>query len=145
MAVLAQKKPTAAVAKGKNQEIEKWEAELRQSLSTKKAAGQVVLSKADRVLVDAQLAKEGEIRARLQQLQVALQRGLATIRSVVAAKVDEFRPWVAPMASLLLNGSVKKGRFLVGFEAFDTYLVRSQYAVPVAIRISIPGSIALLL
>ncbi|KAG8904625.1 translational activator of GCN4 [Tulasnella sp. 403] len=125
--VLSTKKEATTSAKpsgkGKNQSIEQWEAELRANLAAKKATSSgSALSKEDQALVDAELAKESEIRQRVSQLQQRLTRGLAFIRSLVSARVDEFRRHITPVASLLLEDVLPKAHKLVGRQAFDTYM-----------------------
>ena len=57
--VLASKKPAqVATSKGKGAELDKWDAEVRKSLASKKAGAGKALSKADQAAVDAQLKKE---------------------------------------------------------------------------------------
>ncbi|KAG8955662.1 translational activator of GCN4 [Tulasnella sp. 424] len=106
--------------KGKNQSIEQWEAELKQSLKAKKAGS--TLSKEDRALVDAQLAKESSIRKRISSIQRHLSRGLSFVRSLVAANVEELQTHIASIANILLQDVLPKATELIGPEGFDTYL-----------------------
>jgi hypothetical protein len=122
-AVLANKKDALIEKKGKNADIEKWEAELRKSLANKKTNTSTPMSKQDRALVDAQLAKEAQIRSRVAAVHRNLVDGLALLRSLIAAGVEDFRPHVWPMAALLLDGVLKRGSALVGQVAVDTYVV----------------------
>lgn len=124
MLVLSTKQTTTLEKKGKNAEIEKWEAELRTSLAIKKAAASQTLTKQDRALVDAQLKKESEVRRQVYLVQANLRRGLALIRSVVEAGVEEFRSHIALVVGLLLDNAVGNGSSLAGEEVFETYLVR---------------------
>ena len=123
--MLAAKKDTnTTVQKGKDQDIEKWEAEIRKSLASKKAAKTGTMSKQDQALVNAQLAKETKIRYDVGMVHHRFERGLSFIRALVAADVDEFRPNVAPLATLLLEGVLRKAAPLVGSHAFESYLVQ---------------------
>jgi hypothetical protein len=120
--VLAQKKDIP-VEKGKDAEVRKWEAELRKSLAIKKPANAASLSKQDKALVEAQLAKESQIRARVESIKVKLERGLQLIRSIVEANSADFHQFVASVTRLLLAGAIKLQVTLVGDQVFDTYMV----------------------
>ncbi|EPQ55338.1 ARM repeat-containing protein [Gloeophyllum trabeum ATCC 11539] len=120
--VLSNKKDEAPIKKGKGADIAKWEAELRKSLANKKAVNSGKLSKQDQALVQAQLDKEAVIRHRVTGIKFHLQRGLAFVRSIVAARVDDFRAYVSNVATLLLHGAFDKGVLLCGYEPYHTYL-----------------------
>lgn len=122
------KKKDVPVEKGKDAELRKWEAELRKSLATKKSANHSSLSKQDKTLVDAQLAKESQIRAKVTLVKNNLERGLKLIKSIVVANPPEFHEMISSVTSLLLSGAVKRGSILVGDEAFETYLVGILYS-----------------
>ncbi|KZO93854.1 ARM repeat-containing protein [Calocera viscosa TUFC12733] len=125
--VLASKKPAVADKNRKEYAIEKWEQELRQSVAAKKTAGKTVtLSKQDQALVDAQLAKESEIRKKINHLQRQADRGLALIRSLVQGDNEAFHHRLYHVLSLLLSGVLSYGSALVGPEAFETYLEMSK-------------------
>lgn len=125
--VLAKKKDNR-VEKGKDSELRKWEAELRKSLATKTPANAINLSKPDRALVDAQLARETQIRFKVTSIKSRLDRGLQLVRSIVAANTTEFHAMISSVASLLLCGAVVRGALLVGSNAFETYVV-SQFVL----------------
>ncbi|RDB20660.1 eIF-2-alpha kinase activator gcn1 [Hypsizygus marmoreus] len=108
--------------KGKDYEISKWEAEIRKSLASKKAAGAVTLTKQQQALVSAQLQEEAEVRQRVEGVREKLDRGLHIVRSLVTSGADEFRTQISSVASLLLEGALARGSILVGRAAFDTYL-----------------------
>ncbi|KAG8875312.1 translational activator of GCN4 [Tulasnella sp. 331] len=122
--VLSKKKSAIgpAPSKGKDREIEKWETDLRKKLEAKKAAAPVTLSKHDKALIDAQLAKESDIRRQVDGIQSRLHRGLELIRSLVAANVDEFQPHIASLAILLLESVLPRAYAFVDSRAYDTYL-----------------------
>lgn len=121
--VLAAKKASAQGGKGKDAEIAKWEAEVKKSLKSKKTTAQETLSKQDKALVDAQLAKEASIRTRVSTLKHQLERALHLVSSMIASKSDALRSYIIPLATLLLEGALSKGSSLVGSLAFTTYLV----------------------
>lgn len=117
----AKKGQPVQTTKGKDAELQKWEAEVRKSLATKKKPA---LSKQDQALVQAQLEKESQVRKRINAIQERLRRGLRIIKHLVAGNVMGFSAWVSVVAELLIEGgSLEKGKVLVGEEGFDTYLV----------------------
>ena len=120
--VLANRKE-ALVEKGKDSELRKWEAELRKSLSIKKPANASNLSKQDKALVDAQLAKESQTRAKVMAVKAKLERGLHLVRSIVAANPQDFHPLIPSVTSLLIAGAIRRGAIFVGSAAFETYVV----------------------
>ena len=110
--------------KGRDYEISKWEEEIRKSLATKKATA-VTLTKQQQALMQAQLEKEAKTRQHVQDICANLTRGLHLVRSIVTAGVDEFHSYMTSVLSLLLNGALSRGSFLVGSIAFETYLASS--------------------
>ncbi|PLW51845.1 hypothetical protein PCASD_00862 [Puccinia coronata f. sp. avenae] len=73
---------------GKNGQdsIEKWEQELRASLEKKKAGGAKILTKAEKALMDAQLAKEADVRAQVAEALAKLKLGFCLIHSLMQAR-----------------------------------------------------------
>lgn len=120
--VLATNKDAPKVVKGKDAQMAKWDEEVRKSLASKKGAAPT-LTKQQQALVQAQLEKETQVRQRVVGIKVQVDRGLALVRSMVNANVEEFPPYIAPITELLLEGVLKSGKVLVGQDAFDVYLV----------------------
>ena len=124
--VLASIKKNVVVEKGKDAELKKWDAETKKALAIKK--GPPPLSKQEKALVDAQLAKEQVVRDRVQSVQYSLRRGLAILRGVLAARVEQLGQHLSSIADCLLNGVLKDGSILVDDEAILAYLV---YHIPI--------------
>ncbi|KAI0657693.1 ARM repeat-containing protein [Cubamyces menziesii] len=124
--VLASKKEDAPVKKGKGYKDAQWEAEVRKSLANKKATATGTLSKQDQALVQAQLEKEAVVRERVNALKARLEQGLHLVRSLVEARVEELRAFVAPITALLREGAFGKAVNLVGTASFETYLTLSE-------------------
>lgn len=120
--VLTSTKGGAQTTKGKDNEIAKWEAELRKSLANKKPSGPVTLTKQQQALVNSQLEKEAKIRQKVAGVRSNLERGLQFVRSLVASGVEDFHSYISSIASLLLEGALGRGSILVGKSAFNTYL-----------------------
>ena len=129
--VLSSKKSDVGPTKGKDAEIARWEADIRNSLASKKATATTTLSKQDQALLGAQLEKESAVRQRVARVKTNLLRGLQFIRSLVSSGVQDFRLYISTVASLLLDGALRKGSILVGYEAVQTYLVKPIYHHPI--------------
>ncbi|ORY90168.1 ARM repeat-containing protein [Leucosporidium creatinivorum] len=119
---LAAAKPKAPVAnkKSKEADIEQWEAELREALARKKPVA-ATLSKADRQLLERQLAKESEIRAQMAEALGRLRRGFALLLCLVNSKAELVKEYLATMVNTVLTVIVSRPATLVADEAFATY------------------------
>lgn len=133
--VLATRKKDEGPKKGKDADIARWEAELRQSLASKKGragAGASVggLSKEAHALVQAQLAKEAVVRERIGALRARLLRGLAFVRSVVESGGPSVKTYVRSIAECLLEGAMGPAcARLVGEERegpFETFVTLTR-------------------
>ena len=115
--------------KGKDAAMEKWDAEMRASLSSKKADKDTLdpskLSKQDRELVEAQLRVEGETRKRVQRAYDDALRSLSLLRSIIDTKAEEVADYVPDIVDLILNGVVRH-RFPAE-EAMEGFLVRQKH------------------
>jgi len=120
--VLSSREGNTQEKKGKDYEITKWEAEIRKSLAGKRPSI-ATLTKEEKAAVNAQLEKEALIRKRLSVMKFGLERGLHLVRGLILANVPEFGSYLSSVASLLLEGALRKGTALVGQYGFDTYLV----------------------
>ncbi|KAF5363220.1 hypothetical protein D9758_008404 [Tetrapyrgos nigripes] len=122
--VLSSTKGDTTSKKGKDADIAKWEAELRKSLANKKASSgaTATLTKQQQVLIQQQLAKESEVRQRVESVKNNLVRGLQLVSSLIDASVPEFRVYISSTVTLLLDGALRSGALLAGDLAFETYL-----------------------
>ncbi|KAI6101038.1 armadillo-type protein [Pisolithus croceorrhizus] len=116
-----------AYADGKGADIAKWEAELRQSLASKKGASQgasstAFLSRQAQALLQAQLDKEAVVRQRVISLKARLQRALALTRGLVSAKIPDTRAYVSSISAMLLEVALAQGSKLVGNVVFETFI-----------------------
>ncbi|KXN82440.1 Translational activator gcn1 [Leucoagaricus sp. SymC.cos] len=119
--VLSTNKDTSRAVKGKDAQMAKWDEEVRKSLANKKGNAPA-LTKQQQALINAQLEKEEQTRQRVVGIKVQLERGLALVKSVIDAGVEEFPPYIAPITKLLLEGVLRSGKALIGQAAFDVYL-----------------------
>jgi hypothetical protein len=121
--VLAKKSVAAPPTANRNNALDKWEKEVRESAAKKKAAtANGALSKADQALVAQQTKVEADVKARIQAVQQQMERGLAVIRSLITADVEPFKAHLTDVLQLIMNGPLDKGSFLVGDDAFRTFL-----------------------
>jgi hypothetical protein len=104
-----------ARVKGKDADLAKWDAEVRQSLAQKKSTTTPTLSKQEQSLIQAQIEKEAKIRCRVNEIKANLDRALQTITHLALGKIDDLRLYVSQILNLLLSGgALDKGTLLVG-------------------------------
>lgn len=115
---------SAAVTKGKNAAMDKWDQETRAALAAKKKQGTTTLSKTDRALVDAQLAKEAEIRARVADILARIHQSLRIIRSLLSLSTEERDQFLPSILFSLLAAVTSDRATLFAKEGFQTVLVR---------------------
>jgi len=121
--VLSQKPPSQVPEKGntKDYEILKWEEELREQVA-KKTGQQKKLTADDQAKVKAQLAKETEIRKRVQAIEARLQRGIGIISSLANGPPTDAETWIGPAVQCLI-GIINGGAgLIVGDAAALAYL-----------------------
>ena len=111
-------------AKGKEADLAKWDAEVRQSLAKKKIATAPALSKQEQSLVQAQVEKEAKIRSHMNKIKANLERALQILSHLALGNIDDLQAYVSQIISLLLSsGALDKGTLLVGSLACATFLV----------------------
>lgn len=111
-------------AKGKDADLAKWDAEVRQSLAKKKVATAPALSRQEQSLVQAQVEKEAKIRSHTNEIKANLERALQIIYHLALGNIDDLRAYVSQIISLLLSsGALDKGTLFVGSLACATFLV----------------------
>lgn len=78
--------------------------------------------------MNAQLAREADVRRRVDGVRRDVEGGLELVRRVVRAREAEFLPYLGPIAKLLLErrGVLSAGQELVGLKAVDAFLVRTR-------------------
>ncbi|CAI2178661.1 6583_t:CDS:10, partial [Funneliformis geosporum] len=106
----------------KDYKTEKWERELRESIAKKKGdSSRTKLTKEEQSAVDAQLAKESEIRKNVEQVRLTLLRGLDIVDALVEGNSEAIEKHIVEFMRLL-NIVVQKSGPLVGDKAVNTYL-----------------------
>lgn len=114
-----QQQPT--VEKGKDRDIQLWEAEIRKNLAAKKPQTGA-LSKEERKLVEAELAKESETRRAVQSAIGHLARGFALVRCLAHSQVEQVREYFAPLIDSMISVVCVPSIVLAGSLAFETLM-----------------------
>ncbi|KAF3922117.1 hypothetical protein ABW20_dc0110612 [Dactylellina cionopaga] len=123
--VLANKN-AAPVARNKDSEIAKWEAEVRKEVEKKKGPAQKKLTPDEQAKVNAQLRKEAEIRANVADARRRLLRGIAIISSLAKGVNNGIEQWIGPATQALLEVLGSSAQDIVGLEANEAYLYNSN-------------------
>ncbi|KAK5098884.1 translational activator of GCN4 [Lithohypha guttulata] len=105
----------------------KWEEELRSQLAKKKGAAQKKLTPDQQAKVDAQLAREAQIRKRVKNLSAQLRRGAGFIHALAVGPPTEARLWMSPAIACLVEVFEAGGSFFVDDELIAAYLACSNY------------------
>ena len=123
--VLTPKKNAVEDKNRKDYATEKWEQEVRESLSKKKAAiTGANLSKADKAAVAAQLAKEAGVRAQIVIVQARLRRGVELVSSLISSNAEAMERHLGDLARMMLESVFGPGGFLMDQRPFQVFLVR---------------------
>lgn len=95
-----QKSQAAPSTKKGSSSMEQWEAEVRASIAAKKEQqGGKTLSKQEQQAVDAQFAKEREVRAHVEAVRTRVHTALRRVRCVFAARVEALDAYVWALTS----------------------------------------------
>jgi len=108
----------------KNYQTEKWEREMREQIAKKKGAsntGTPKLTKEEQATVDAQFAKESQIRKHVNEIREKMLRGLDIIDSMIRGNSGAMGERISELMQLL-TVVVKRGGILFGQKAIETYL-----------------------
>ncbi|KAK6539624.1 translational activator of GCN4 [Orbilia ellipsospora] len=119
-------KTAAPVARGKDSDIAKWEAEVRRDIEKKRGPVQKKLTPDEQNKVNAQLKKEAEIRTNVAETHKKLLRGIAIISSLAKGVNNGSEQWIGPATQALLEVFSSSAKEIVGSEANDTYLYNSN-------------------
>lgn len=124
-AVLASKKDSRSVTKDpKQRAIDQWEAELREQLERKKSGGVKSLTKAEKALVDAQLAKEAETRSKVDETLKKLRHGFRILQTLIGARTEQLDGNIPTIVDRLLEVLALDAAALVAAEGLKTFTVR---------------------
>ncbi|KDN49927.1 ARM repeat-containing protein [Tilletiaria anomala UBC 951] len=84
---------TGSGANSRDSKVDKWEAELRQSLEQKKKAAKR-FSKEEQALIDTQLTKESETRNKVENVRSILLRSLHTLQALMDGRTEETESYI---------------------------------------------------
>ncbi|KAG0198297.1 translational activator of GCN4 [Mortierella sp. GBA30] len=127
-----------------NRDVKKALSSAKKTTTAPAASSSPKLTRDEQATVDAQLAKESNIRKSVQNTYVHLTRGLATIRALIDGNADELTSRLVELVRLLLNGVVKRGGPLLGSVAVDTYLTLGRCVSDRLESIRVPLALATL-
>lgn len=109
--VLASKDQSVPQNNVKDRDILKWEADLRKQLAQKRGE-QRKLTAAEQARVDAQLAKEADIRKMLRSVVVRLERGYGIIQGLALGPPTQAEEWLWISLNAVL-GTIRGGSCLL--------------------------------
>ncbi|PSK56762.1 hypothetical protein B9Z65_6386 [Elsinoe australis] len=120
--VLATQAPPQPPSKNsKDYDTLKWEAEFREQLAKKK--GQIKkLTKEEQAKVDAQLAKEAEIRSQVAGVVAKIQRGAGIVQALVQGPPTEVEAWFGKCTQQLFDIIVAGAGLFVGESVAQIYM-----------------------
>jgi hypothetical protein len=128
--ILNAKRQAQTLDKGSSDyEIQKWEAEVRAQQAAKKGQ-QKKLTPDEQAKVQAQLAKESEIRGRVRILEGKVQRGIGTIKALALGPPTEFELWMGPSLKALIDSIQAGVGSLVGESASDAFVACANLVTP---------------
>ncbi|KAF2457556.1 translational activator [Lineolata rhizophorae] len=128
--VLSQKGPASSVHKSsKDYDTLKWEAELRAQLAAKKGQSRK-LTADEQAKVNAQLAKEKEIRRQVAIIEQKLARGIGIIESLATGPPTDAGIWFGHAVSLLLEVIKGGAALVIGDRAAMAFLALADLISP---------------
>lgn len=113
----------------KDYDVLKWEEDLRAQLAQKKGQ-QKKLTVEQQAKVNAQLAKEANIRETLHNVEVKLRRGIGFIQSLAMGPPTEAELWMNPAVHCLLGIISAGAALLVGDTAAAAFLACAERISP---------------
>ncbi|KAI8939055.1 hypothetical protein NX059_004893 [Plenodomus lindquistii] len=109
--ILSKKAPVTIDKNTKDYDTLKWEEELRTQLAQKKGQTKKLTAE-EQAKVNAQLAKESEIRRNVAATEKRMRRGVGIIGSLATGPPTEAEQWMGPAVDLLIQ-SVRAGAGLL--------------------------------
>ncbi len=103
--ILAEQKAKQEAQKtGRESKMDKWDAEVRESIAKKRAAAGVkTYTKEEQKLIDQQLVVESDIRQKIDSLRKILLRSLRTVQALVIGRSDETPSYVFGLVQQALH------------------------------------------
>lgn len=120
--VLSKQQNSQVISKNsKDYDTLKWEEELRASLASKKGT-EKKLTPEEQAKVNAQLAKESEIRKHVAGIDVRLRRGIGIIHALAVGPPSAAEAWFGPAVKLLFEAIQAGAGLILGDAAALGYL-----------------------
>lgn len=73
--------------------------------------------------MNAQLAKEAEVRTKISAVQARMKRGLEVVYALTASNAERVEREVGELAQILLSSAFSDGSFLLDQRAFEVFMV----------------------
>ena len=128
--VLSSKASQQTFDKGKEYATLKWEQELRAQLAEKKGQKQKKLTPDEQHKVNAQLAKESEIRKDVQQEVKRVERGAGIVQGLASSPVADADGWINPAVRSLLALARAGAGLFVGDAVSKAFVACSEKLTP---------------
>ncbi|TGZ81351.1 ARM repeat-containing protein [Ascodesmis nigricans] len=112
--------------KGKDAKTLQWEAELRAQLAQKKGT-EKKLTPQEKAAVDAQLKKEEEIRNRVKEIELRLNRGVGLISSLATGAPTAVELWMYQGVKALLDCLAAGAGMIIGDAGVKAYLACADH------------------
>ncbi|EXJ86414.1 hypothetical protein A1O3_03365 [Capronia epimyces CBS 606.96] len=109
----------------KDYDVLKWEEEMRQQLAQKKGATQKKLTADQQAKLDAQLAHEAEVRARVKSVSAKVRRGAKFVEGLARGPPTDARMWMSPAITALIRVLEKGAALVVDDEIVSAYMACS--------------------
>jgi hypothetical protein len=109
-----------------NYDTLKWEAEVRAQLAAKKGT-QKKLTADEQAKVNAQLKRESEIRAQVEEVERYIRRGVGTVQALATGPPTDADVWMSPATNALSNLVAFGVGQLVGDVVDDAYISCSNF------------------
>ncbi|KAK2778996.1 translational activator of GCN4 [Emmonsiellopsis sp. PD_33] len=115
-------KAKPVIGKSKDADTLKWEAELRAQVEQKRGQQQKKLTADEKAKVNAQLAKEAEIRKNVESEEEILKRGAGIVESLARGPPTDFEAWINPAVKSLTDLARAGAGAVVGDAVSSAYV-----------------------
>ncbi|OJD14930.1 hypothetical protein AJ78_04769 [Emergomyces pasteurianus Ep9510] len=119
-------KSRPVIGKGKDSDTLKWEEELRAQVAQKRGQQEKKLTADEQAKVNAQLAKEAQIRKDVQAEEEIIKRGAGIIESLARGPPTDVEAWINPAVRSLTDLAKAGAGTLVGNAVSSAYVACSN-------------------
>ncbi|OAX79591.1 hypothetical protein ACJ72_06087, partial [Emergomyces africanus] len=119
-------KSRPVIGKGKDSDTLKWEEELRAQVAQKRGQQEKKLTPDEQAKVNAQLAKEAQIRKDVQKEEEIIKRGAGIVESLARGPPTDVEAWINPAVRCLADLAEVGAGALVGDAVSSAYVACSN-------------------